>query len=75
MKTTRNIAKRKILSTLTPFSPIAHFLEMKKNNLIEPFAYIAFASSESKDVKEWLDKNQKQLDAFYEWSKNYKWNK
>ena len=54
---------------------VPFFLEMKKNNLIEPFAYIAFASSESKDVKEWLDKNQKQLDAFYEWSKNYKWNK
>jgi Tfp pilus assembly protein PilF len=50
-----------------------YFIEMKKNNLIEPFAYIVYASSETKDVNEWLDKNQKELDKFYDWSKNYKW--
>jgi hypothetical protein len=29
MKTTRNIAKRKILSTLTPFSPTSQFLNCR----------------------------------------------
>lgn len=52
-----------------------YFIEMKKNNLIKPFAYIVYASSETEDVSEWLDKNQKELDKFYEWSKNYKWQK
>lgn len=53
------------------FAP--YFIEMKKNNLIEPFTYIVYASSETKDVNEWLGKNQKELDKFYDWSENYKW--
>lgn len=52
---------------------VPYFLEMKKNNLIEPFSYVVFASSETKEVNEWLNKNQKQINAFYEWTKNYKW--
>lgn len=50
-----------------------YFIEMKKNNLIEPFAYIVFATSETKDVNDWLEKNQKALDEFYDWSNNYHW--
>lgn len=50
-----------------------YFIEIKKNKLIEPLAYIVYASSDTADVNEWLDKNQKELDRFYEWSKNYKW--
>lgn len=52
-----------------------YFIEIEKNNLIEPFAYIIYASSETKDVNEWLEKNQKKLDKFYVWSDNYKWKK
>jgi tetratricopeptide (TPR) repeat protein len=52
---------------------VPYFLEMKRNNLIQPFAYIVFASSETKDVNGWLDKNQKELNRFYDWSKKYKW--
>lgn len=52
---------------------VPYFLDMKKNNLIEPFAYIVFATSENKDVNEWLNKNEKELNRFYDWSKNYKW--
>jgi Tfp pilus assembly protein PilF len=52
---------------------VPYFLDMKRNNLIEPFAYIVYASSETKDVNDWLDKNQKELDKFYDWSKNYNW--
>ncbi len=50
-----------------------YFIEMKENKLIEPFAYIVYASSESKDVMDWLEKNDKELDRFYEWSTNYNW--
>jgi Tfp pilus assembly protein PilF len=52
---------------------VPYFLDMKRNNLIEPFAYIVYASSEANDVNDWLDKNQKELDKFYDWSENYNW--
>jgi len=54
---------------------VPYFLEMKKKNLIETFANIAFASSDIKEVNDWLDKNPKKLDTFYDWSKNYNWPK
>ena len=53
------------------FAP--YFIEMKNKKLIEPFAYIAFASSENKDVNKWIKNNQIELDKFYDWSKNYNW--
>lgn len=52
-----------------------YFIEMKKNNLIEPFGYIVYASSETKELNDWLETNQKELDRFYDWSKNYNWKK
>lgn len=50
-----------------------YFIEMKKNKLIEPFAYIAYVDAGTDDVVKWHKKNQDKLDDFYEWSKNYKW--
>lgn len=52
---------------------VPYFLEMKNRNLIETFAYIAFSSTESEDLLKWKEKNQVQIDRFYDWSKNYKW--
>lgn len=52
-----------------------YFIEMKNNNLIVPFAYIVFSSSDTKDVNDWIENNQIELDKFYEWSKNYQWKK
>ena len=52
---------------------VPYFIEMKKQNLIEPFAYIAFASSEKENISIWLKLHQTEIDKFYEWSKNYKW--
>lgn len=54
---------------------VPYFIEMKKKNLIEPFAYIAFASSEKENIATWLKLHQTEIDKFYEWSKNYNWNK
>jgi|688.fasta_scaffold413904_1 tetratricopeptide (TPR) repeat protein len=51
-----------------------YFVEMKKNNLLEPFAYIVFASSEDEYIKNWIKNDKTELDKFYNWSKEYNWN-
>jgi Flp pilus assembly protein TadD len=45
-----------------------YFIEMKKNNLVETFSYIAFASTENVDVANWLKNHSSETDHFYEWS-------
>jgi Tfp pilus assembly protein PilF len=52
---------------------VPYFTEMKDNDLVEPFAYIAFATSDDPDVAKWLKKNQDSIDKFYTWSKNFNW--
>ena len=52
-----------------------YFIEMKDKNFLETFAYIVFVDSKSEDVSKWYKKNQSALDKFYDWSKNYNWNK
>lgn len=52
---------------------VPYFLEMKDKNLIKPFAYIVFASSEYPDVADWLNSNKNEVDKFYEWSKSFAW--
>ncbi|CAD0004243.1 tetratricopeptide repeat protein [Flavobacterium salmonis] len=52
-----------------------YFIEMKEKKLIEPFAYIAFASSGKEDVSKWLKQNQAELEKFYTWSTGYNWKK
>jgi hypothetical protein len=48
-----------------------YFIDMKKNNLVETFAYIAFASTETEDVASWLKAHSSETDHFYEWSNAY----
>lgn len=52
---------------------VPYFTEMYDKKLIETFAYIAFASSDDKDVAKWLKSHQKEIDKFYDWSKEFKW--
>lgn len=52
-----------------------YFAEMKDKNFVETFGYIVFASSGDEAVKKWLKSHGKEIDAFYEWSKNYNWKK
>ncbi|MEP6676199.1 MAG: tetratricopeptide repeat protein [Ferruginibacter sp.] len=52
---------------------VPYFVEMKDKNLIETFAYIAFASSETADVSKWLKSHQDEIDNFYKWSKGFVW--
>lgn len=48
-----------------------YFIEMKKNNLVETFSYIAFASTETEDVANWLKAHSSETDHFYEWLNVY----
>jgi tetratricopeptide (TPR) repeat protein len=50
-----------------------YFIEMHKQKLIEPFAYIAFYSKQSNDVITYHKENSGEIDRFYTWSKNYSW--
>ncbi|MEP6748135.1 MAG: tetratricopeptide repeat protein [Bacteroidota bacterium] len=54
---------------------VPYFIELNKKKLIEPFAYIAFASSDKEDVSKWLKSHQTEIEKFYAWSKNYNWDK
>jgi len=54
---------------------VPYFIEMQDKKLIETFAYVAFASSEDKDVNKWLKGHQKEIDKFYEWSSAFVWKK
>jgi len=50
-----------------------YFIEMRKNNLIEPFANTLFLSVQDKDAIQYVEQNQSKLEDFYDWSANYKW--
>lgn len=52
---------------------VPYFTEMKDKNLVEPFAYIVFASSDNPDVSNWLKSNETEIDKFYEWSISFAW--
>ena len=52
---------------------VPYFIEMKEKKLIDTFAYIAFASTESTDVSKWLKAHQEEVEKFYNWSESFQW--
>jgi len=52
---------------------VPYFIELNKKGLIEPLAYIAFASSEKDNVMEWLKSQQSVINEFYDWDGAYDW--
>ena len=54
---------------------IPYFVEMKKNNYVEPFAYYISQASRFAGVKQWLADNPTRVDKFLSWSKSYTWPK
>lgn len=52
---------------------VPYFTEMADKKLINPFAYIIFLSSGDADISAWFKSNQKEIDRFLEWSKNFSW--
>lgn len=54
---------------------VPYFVQMYDNDLLEPFAYLAFASSDDASVAKWVKANDDKLRNFYAWSSKYKWHK
>lgn len=50
-----------------------YFIEMKKQDLVNTFANIAFAANNDKDAIKYLKDNKEKVDAFYKWSNSYQW--
>lgn len=50
-----------------------YFMAIEEANLLEPFSYIVYASSNSKAVTKWIRANRAKIDAFYEWDQKYEW--
>jgi tetratricopeptide (TPR) repeat protein len=57
----------------TFFAP--YLIAMEDQKHLETFAYLAHAASPNKDVEAWVDAHEKELGAFFDWSKNFKWRK
>jgi tetratricopeptide (TPR) repeat protein len=54
---------------------IPYFIELKKKNFVEPFAYYVSQSTNLKGVPEWLAANQARVNEFVSWSRSYQWPK
>jgi len=54
---------------------IPYFIELKKKNYVEPFAYYISQSSKLEGVSEWLAANESRVNEFVSWSKSYPWPK
>lgn len=52
---------------------IPYFIELKKRNYVEPFAYYISQASNLSEVTEWLQANSDKVNAFLNWSKGYQW--
>jgi len=49
-------------------------MEMEKNNLVEPFAYYIFSTTQNEDVLKYQKENADKIEKFLNWNKAYKWN-
>jgi tetratricopeptide (TPR) repeat protein len=49
--------------------------EMKEKNHIGTLAYLMLKHTNDDSITEWLEKNEKNVTAFYDWIKEYKWQK
>lgn len=52
-----------------------YFIDLKKNGFLEAFAYVVYFPSQQPDVLAYHEKNAKNLERFYQWSKEYAWPK
>ena len=52
---------------------IPYFIELKKRNYVEPFAYHINQTSNVSGVSEWLQANSDKVNEFLNWSKSYRW--
>lgn len=50
-----------------------YFIDMKKQDLVNTFANIAFAAKNDKEAMKFLKENKEKVDAFYKWSNSFQW--
>ncbi len=50
-----------------------YFIEMKQKNFLEPYAYIAFLSSDDPGIAKWLNGHTSEMENFLKWSTSYQW--
>lgn len=50
-----------------------YFIDMKKQDLVNTFANIAFAAKNDKEAMKFLKENKEKVDAFYNWSNSFEW--
>ena len=68
LKETRSVNKGFFWDYYAPY-----FIEMKDKNLTTTFFYLAFSSTGTSDVKEWLDQHKSETEAFSKWSADFQW--
>lgn len=49
------------------------FIKMKEDQMTEAASFIAYLSSEDKDIKGWVEENKTKVDSFYKWFEGYVW--
>jgi hypothetical protein len=54
---------------------VPYFVEMNDKDFVETFAYIAFSSSKTTDVKDWLSAHKEEVTNFYLWSEKFAWSR
>ncbi|HEY7544400.1 MAG TPA: tetratricopeptide repeat protein [Blastocatellia bacterium] len=50
-----------------------YFAEMKARNMVEPFCYYIYQTSQSTEVAKWLAQNTARVNEFLSWSQSYQW--
>ncbi len=50
-----------------------YFIDMEQSKMIETFSYVVFASAEDAAVSKWIKANDDKIQAFYDWSNEFKW--
>jgi tetratricopeptide (TPR) repeat protein len=50
-----------------------YFIEMNDKDFVDTYGYIVFASSDDPAVNKWIKAHDKEINAFYDWSKNFSW--
>ena len=52
---------------------VPYFTEMHEKGFLPSFAYIAFTSSKTQDITDWLDSHKSEIAEFYKWSEKFSW--
>lgn len=52
---------------------VPFFMEMNEKKMVGTLAHLMYLKISGEDGMKWLEENEKEVDAFYDWIKGYKW--